>query len=39
MSAKNYSPQTLAGAVFGISIATIIAWILAAFAFVILRHP
>lgn len=39
MSEQQFPPQVLAGRVFAISIAGIVAWIVAAFAFVILRHP
>ena len=39
MSEKDYPPQTLASAVFMISMAAIAGWIVAAFLFVILRHP
>lgn len=39
MSAKNYSAEQLARGVFLLSIAAIVGWIVASFAFVILRHP
>ncbi len=39
MSAKDYTSEQLARGVFLISIAAVVAWIVAAFAFVILKHP
>ena len=39
MSEKNYSWDQLASRVWLISMAAIAAWIVAAFVFVILRHP
>ena len=36
---KSYSASELANRVFLISIGAIVAWIVAAFAFVILKHP
>jgi len=39
MSAKDYLPQDFAWAVFGLSMAGIVAWIIASFFFVITAHP
>ena len=39
MSAKDYLPQDVARAVFGLSMAGIVAWIIASFYFVITAHP
>lgn len=39
MSAKNYLPQDFAWYVFGLSMAGIVAWIVASFWFVITVHP
>ena len=39
MSAKDYLPQDFAWRVFGLSMAGIVAWIIASFFFVITRHP
>ena len=39
MSAKNYTGEQLARGVFLISIGGVVAWIVASFVFVILRHP